>query len=223
MIDVETHTNTHSHTRSAHAELCFREHVTNGVLKHCRLGMTEHAHVWLRVGGIRQKTSFEPHLLVVSTFFRVRIHPTGGRATAALTAVRPRDSHTSSSHKSVRAHSQAGARSHSRTCRRMHARTCNRTHAHEDARTLTHGHTHPQLNRRSGSKGGSGMHFKLGHRELLSYLAPLKPCSADASHELLRLRLIGLGTTEPPPYDGAGRPRGNACALGIRDRSSRCV
>ena len=67
------------------------------------------------------------------------------------------------------------------------------------------------------------MHFKLGHRELLSYLAPLKPCSADASHALLRLRLIGLGTTEPPPFDGAGRPRGNACALGIRDRSSRCI
>ena len=67
------------------------------------------------------------------------------------------------------------------------------------------------------------MPFKLGHRELLSYLAPLKPCSADASHALLRLRLIGLGTTEPPPFDGAGRPRRNACALGIRDRSSRCI
>ena len=35
--------------------------------------------------------------------------------------------------------------------------------------------------------------------------------------------LIGFGTTEPPPPDGAGRPRGNACAFGIRDRSSRCV
>ena len=45
------------------------------------------------------------------------------------------------------------------------------------------------------------MRFKLGHRELLSYLAPLKPCSADASHALLRLRLIGLGTTEPPPFE----------------------
>jgi hypothetical protein len=67
------------------------------------------------------------------------------------------------------------------------------------------------------------MPFKLGHRELLSYLAPLKPCSADASHALLRLRLIGLGTTEPPPFDGAGRPRRNACALRIRDRSSRCI
>jgi hypothetical protein len=87
MIDVETHT----HTRSGHAELCFREHVTNGALKHRLLGLTEHAHVWLHADGIRQKTSFEPHSLVVSTLFLVRIHPTGGRATAALTAVRPRD------------------------------------------------------------------------------------------------------------------------------------
>ena len=132
-------------------------------------------------------------------------------------------SHTSLSYRTVRTHAHAGARTHAHTDACTHARTCNRTHAHEDARTLTHSHTHPQLNRRSGSKGGSGMHFKLGHRELLSYLAPLKPCSADASHALLRLRLIGLGTTEPPPFDGAGRPRRNACALGIRDRSSRCI
>ena len=35
--------------------------------------------------------------------------------------------------------------------------------------------------------------------------------------------MIGFGTTEPPPSDGAGRSRGNACAFGTRDRSSRCV
>ena len=86
-----------------------------------------------------------------------------------------------------------------------------------------HTHRRQQPHCRIGCKGAAGTHFKLGHRELFSYPAPLKPCSAEASHESLRLRLIGLGKTEPPPSDGAGRPRGNACAFGIRDRSSRCV
>ena len=139
----------------------------------------------------------EPHSLVVSTFFLIRIHPTGGRVTEALTAVHPI------------------------VTLPCHIKLCTRTHMQTPARASTH--TRPQPHCRIGCKGAAGMHFKLGHRELFSYPAPMKPCSADASHALLRLRLIGFGTTESPPADGAGRPRRNACALGIRDRSSRCV